>query len=304
MEKLVILGSGPAGLTAAIYAARAEMKPVVIEGLKAGGQLTTTTEVENFPGFPDGVTGPDLIRAMKKQAERFGARFVTGDVTKVDFSNKTKKIEVDGRNFETRTVIIATGATARYLGLESEQRLIGKGVSGCATCDGFFFKGMDVCVVGGGDTAIEEATFLTKFASKVTIIHRRDELRASKPMQKRAFDNKKIDFLWDTVVTEVIGEKGVDGLKVKNVKTGEEKEIKCQGLFIGIGHDPATKIFQGQVEMDEEGYITTDCGASTNVKGVYACGDVQDKHYRQAVTAAGTGCMAALDVEKYLASLE
>lgn len=304
MEKVIILGSGPAGLTAAIYTSRADLKPLVIEGLKAGGQLTTTTEVENFPGFPEGITGPKLIDQMKKQAERFGTRYLQGDVTKVELSDGVKKIFVSDKEIETRSLIIATGAKARYLGLESEQRLIGKGVSGCATCDGFFFKNMDVCVIGGGDTAMEEATFLTKFASKVTIIHRRDELRASKPMQERAMKNPKIEILWDSTVVEVLGEMGVEGVKVKNVKTGKETELKCKGMFLGIGHDPATKVFKGQLDMDDSGYIKTECGTSTNIKGVYACGDVQDKIYRQAVTAAGTGCMAALDVEKYLEALE
>ena len=305
MEKLVIIGSGPAGLTAAVYAARADLNPVVVEGIKAGGQLTTTTEVENYPGFPQGIQGPELIDRMKKQAERFGARFVQGDVTKADIRGDKKVIELGSRRFETKALIIATGANARYLGLESEQRFIGRGVSGCATCDGFFFRNMDVCVVGGGDTAMEEAAFLTKFANKVTIIHRRDELRASKAMQERARNNSKIEFLYDHVVIEVLGEKNVEGLKVKNVKNSEESRIKCQGLFLGIGHDPATKVFAGQIKMDKNGYIVVKDGTSlTDASGVFACGDVQDSRYRQAITAAGSGCMAALDAERYLSELE
>jgi thioredoxin reductase (NADPH) len=303
MEKLVIIGSGPAGLTAAIYAARANLNPILIEGFASGGQLMTTTEVENFPGFPEGIQGPELIDKMKKQAEKFGTRFVRGDVTRVDLKGTTKTIEIGSQKFETSAVIISTGATARYLGLKNEQRLIGHGVSGCATCDGFFFKNMEICVVGGGDTAMEEAIFLTRFASKVTVIHRRDKLRASKAMQEKALKNPKITFIWDTAVEDVLGEKTVEGLKVKNVKTGKVSEIKCQGFFLAIGHDPATKIFEGQLDLDEDGYIITTCGTSTNVKGVYACGDVQDKYYKQAVSAAGSGCMAALDAEEYLSSL-
>jgi thioredoxin reductase (NADPH) len=304
MEKLIILGSGPAGLTAAIYASRANLNPILIEGMLAGGQLVTTTEVENFPGFPEGIQGPELIARMKKQAEKFGTRFVRGNVTKVSLTGDKKIVEIGKEKYEAQAVIIATGATARYLGLKNEQRLVGHGVSGCATCDGFFFKNMEICVVGGGDTAMEDAIFLTKFATKVTTIHRRDKLRASKAMQDRAIKNPKIKFLWDTVVEDVLGDKTVEGIRIKNLKTGKTSELKCQGLFLAIGHDPATGLLKGQLDLDQDGFIITTCGTSTNVKGVYACGDVQDKYYKQAVSAAGSGCMAALDAEEYLSSLE
>ena len=301
--KVVIMGSGPAGLTAALYTARADLEPIVFEGLEAGGQLTLTTDVENFPGFPNGILGPELMDSMKKQAERFGAHCVYGEVTNVDFSNWPFKVTTNGKDLLADTFIISSGASAKMLGLESEKELLGYGVSTCATCDGFFFKDKEIVVVGGGDTAIEEALFLTKFGTKVTVIHRRDELRASKIMQDRAFANKKIEFIWDTVVEEIIGdrESGVSGVKVKNVKTGDVSEVPCEGFFVAIGHTPNTKLFEGKLEMDENGYIITKNGSTeTNIAGVFAAGDVQDHIYRQAITAAGTGCMAAIDAERFL----
>ncbi|HET6369765.1 MAG TPA: thioredoxin-disulfide reductase [Nitrospiria bacterium] len=301
---MLIIGSGPAGLTAAVYAARANLRPLLIEGAQAGGQLMITTDVENFPGFPDGVMGPQLIAEMRKQAQRFETEFVTGDVTSVDLSHRPFRIEVDGeREFSTKTLIIASGARAMLLGLKSEANLMGHGVSACATCDGFFFKGKEVLVVGGGDTAMEEAGFLTKFATVVTVVHRRDKLRASKIMQERAFKNPRIRFIWDTVVDEVLGNEGglVTGVRLKNVKTGEISEKACDGVFIAIGHAPNTQLFKGQIDLDEKGYIRTRGGTTaTSVPGVFASGDVQDSRYRQAVTAAGTGCMAAIDAEKFL----
>ena len=301
---MLIIGSGPAGLTAAVYAARANLRPLLIEGAQAGGQLMITTDVENFPGFPDGVMGPQLIAEMRKQAQRFETEFVTGDVTSVDLSHRPFRIEVDGeREFSTKTLIIASGARAMLLGLKSEASLMGHGVSACATCDGFFFKGKEVLVVGGGDTAMEEAGFLTKFATVVTVVHRRDKLRASKIMQERAFKNPRIRFIWDTVVDEVLGNEGglVTGVRLKNVKTGEISEKACDGVFIAIGHAPNTQLFKGQIDLDEKGYIRTRGGTTaTSVPGVFASGDVQDSRYRQAVTAAGTGCMAAIDAEKFL----
>lgn len=302
MREVVIIGSGPAGLTAAIYTARANLKPLVLEGIEPGGQLTTTTEVENFPGFPNGVVGPELMDMMRTQAIKFGAQCEFRSATAVDFSQRPFKIEIDAESVvSAKTVIIATGASARYLGLESEEHYRGRGVSACATCDGFFFKGKDLAVVGGGDTALEEATFLTHYANKVTIIHRRDQLRASRTMQERAEQNEKISFVWDSVVEEVLGdERAVTGLRLKNVKTGEESILAVQGLFLGIGHHPNTEIFNGQVEMDETGYILKKKFTQTNVEGVFACGDVADNRYRQAITAAGSGCQAALDVEKFL----
>ncbi len=301
--KVVIMGSGPAGLTAALYTARANLEPIVFEGIEAGGQLTLTTGVENYPGFPDGVQGPELIDNMRKQAEKFGAKCVSAQVNSVDLTQRPFKVVAGEVVIEADTFIIASGASAKLLSLESEKRLLGHGVSTCATCDGFFFKGKELVVVGGGDTAIEEGIFLTKFASKVTIIHRRDKLRASKILQEKAFNNPKINFLWDTVVQEIIGdaEKGVTGVKIEDVKTGETTIKECQGLFIAIGHNPNTQILKGQVEMDDTGYIITRDGETrTNIAGVFAAGDVQDHIYRQAITAAGSGCMAAMDAEKFL----
>src|SRR3990170_5069484 len=302
-QKVIILGSGPAGLTAALYAARANLHPLVIEGAEAGGQLTLTTLVENYPGFPDGLQGPDLIQVMRQQAERFGAKYLKGDATAVDLGRSPVTVTVEQEVLEAKALIIATGASANLLGLESERRLLGNGVSTCATCDGFFFKDQEVVVVGGGDTAVEEAVFLTKYATKVTVIHRRDRLRASKILQERAFKNKKIEFIWDSVVEEIIGdkEKGVTGVKIRNVVTGEISEKACQGVFVAIGHTPNTKLFKGQLEMDEKGYIITKNGTTEiSVPGVFAAGDVQDHRYRQAITAAGTGCMAAMDAEKFI----
>jgi thioredoxin reductase (NADPH) len=304
VEKVVILGSGPAGSTAAIYLARAGFGPLVLEGGQPGGQLTITTEVENYPGFPEGVQGPELMMKMKEQAQRFGARYEFDRVTGADLSKRPFTLTLENSDAPLRTdaLIIASGASAMYLGLESEKRLMGHGVSACATCDGFFFKNKEIAVVGGGDTALEEATFLTRFATKVTLIHRRDAFRASKPMQERALANPRIAVLWDSVVEEVLGtpETGVSGLKVKNVKTGALAELPVQGLFLGIGHSPNTQPFRGQLPMNEKGYLITHAGTHTTVEGVFACGDVQDMIYRQAITAAGSGCMAALDCQRFL----
>jgi thioredoxin reductase (NADPH) len=308
MEKVIILGSGPAGLTAAIYCARAELQPLLIQGSQPGGQLTITTEVENFPGFPEGIQGPELMDRMKKQAEKFGTRIIFDNVSKVDLREKPFKIYLENSEelIETRSVIIATGASARFLGLEEEKELMGHGVSACATCDGFFFKGKEVAVVGGGDTAMEEANFLTRFANKVYVIHRRDTLRASKAMQEKAFSNDKISFVWNSVIERILGNKktGVEGVILKNLKTNEKNTLNVQGVFVAIGHNPNTEIFKGQIEMDEQGYIITKNGTHTSVEGVFAAGDVQDKKYRQAITAASSGCMAALDCQHYLESLK
>lgn len=304
---VTIMGSGPAGLTAAIYAARANLEPVVFEGPQPGGQLTITTDVENYPGFPDGIMGPDFIHQTRQQAIRFGTEIHMALITEVDASERPFRITLDdGTKFTSDTVIIASGASARLLGLESESQLMGYGVSTCATCDGFFFSGKDIAVVGGGDSAMEEATFLTKFATKVTVIHRRDELRASAIMAERAKKNDKIDFIWDTVVDEVIGtkESGVSALKLRNLKTGEVNFLNVSALFVAIGHIPNTQIFQGQLTMDENGYIVTDAKTThTNIPGIFAVGDVQDNVYRQAITAAGSGCMGAIDAERYLEAL-
>jgi len=302
MRNVVIIGSGPAGYTAAIYTARANLNPLLIEGLEVGGQLSITTMVENFPGFPEGIMGPALMEDMKKQAERFGTEYLPGMVTQVDLSHNPFRVFTDDRETQTRTVIISSGASARLLGLESEKKLIGYGVSTCATCDGYFFRGKEILVVGGGDSAIEEATFLTKYASKVTLVHRRDQLRASKIMQDRAFKNPKIDFVWDTVVEEIydINAKTVKGVKLRNLKSNEVTDFKCEGVFVAIGHVPNTQIFRGLLEMDANGYIVTHDGTKTSVPGVFAAGDVQDHVYRQAISAAGTGCMAGMDAERYL----
>jgi len=302
MENVVIIGSGPAGLTAAIYAARANLNPVVIEGMQPGGQLTQTSDVENFPGFEDPITGTGLVTAMRKQAERLGVRYMMDEVTGCDFSGETKRLSLMvGDTLETRTVIIATGASARYLGLESEQKLIGKGVSACATCDGAFFKGRPVAVVGGGDTAMEEALYLSRIASHVTVIHRRDEFRASKIMADRVLAAPAIDVRWDSVVEEVldVAQGEVTGLRLRNVKTQAIDDLPVEGVFMAIGHVPNTAAFDGQLERDDEGYIVTK-NTCTSVPGVFAAGDVQDRHYKQAVTAAGTGCMAALEAERFL----
>ncbi len=300
-ENVIIIGSGPAGLTAALYAARADLSPLVFEGIQAGGQLMITTDVENYPGFPDGIMGPELMDRFRKQAERFGARLMTTDVTDVDFSERPFKVRVGADEYEAETVIISTGATARFLGVPGEEKLIGRGVSACATCDGFFFRDREILVVGGGDSAMEEALFLTKFASKVTIVHRRDEFRASRIMAKRALEHDKIDVLWNTTVEEVLGDTGVTGVVVKDTVSGETREMKTDGVFIAIGHVPNTSLFEGVIDLDDKGYIDLEGpGTMTNVAGVFAAGDVADTVYRQAVTAAGTGCAAAIDAERWL----
>jgi thioredoxin reductase (NADPH) len=306
-RNVIIIGSGPAGYTAAIYAARANLEPLLFEGaVTAGGALMNTTDVENFPGFPEGVMGPDLMEQLRKQAERFGAELVTDDVTAVDLTGEIKVVtDGAGQQHEARAVIVATGSGYRELGLPNEKRLSGHGVSWCATCDGFFFRDQDIVVVGGGDTAMEEATFLTRFARSVTIVHRRDTLRASKIMQERAFANPKIRFAWNSEVVDAIGEDKLSGVRLRNLVTGEESTLDVTGLFIAIGHDPRSELFAGQLRRDDEGYLLVDAPSTrTNVVGVFACGDVVDHIYRQAVTAAGTGCAAALDAERYLTSLE
>lgn len=302
---LIILGSGAAGLTAAIYAARASLAPLVFEGVQPGGQLTITTEVENYPGFRDGIQGPELMTIMREQAARFGTEFARADVESVDLGSQPFRLTAEGRTWSARALIVATGATAKLLGIPSESKLMGHGVSACATCDGYFFRNQRVAVVGGGDTAIEEAQFLTKFASQVTIVHRREALRASKIMQERARGNPKISFAYDSVVEEVLdpARGHVTGVRLRNVRTGESRVMEVDGLFIGIGHQPNTRLFQGQLELDAAGYVRTMGGTRTSVPGVFAAGDVADPVYRQAITAAGTGCMAALDAERYLEQL-
>jgi len=305
MEKVTIVGTGPAGLTAAIYTARANLSPVVVEGMQPGGQLTTTTDIENFPGFPEGIDGTTLVMKMREQAERFGARFVRGEVTAVDFSGKPLRLDLDeGPSLETITVIIASGARAKYIGLESEEKLMGRGVSACATCDGALYRDVPVAVVGGGDTAMEEALFLTRFASKVSLVHRRNEFRASKIMSDRVKSHPKIEIHWDSVVDEVldVARNEVTGLRLKNIKTGAVSEIPVMAMFAAIGHEPNTRPYEGVLTMNEAKYLVTQ-HTRTNIAGVFAAGDVQDPHYRQAVTAAGSGCMAALEAERYLGTL-
>jgi thioredoxin reductase (NADPH) len=302
VHELVIVGSGPSGLTAAVYAGRANLAPVLFEGIAAGGQLMLTTEVENFPGFPDGILGPELMMKFREQAGRFGTEFVTADVDRVDFSTRPFGVWVGDTEYRARSVIVSTGASARMLGLESEARLLGHGVSTCATCDGFFFRDKPLGIVGGGDSAIEEALFLTKFATKVVVIHRRDELRASKIMQDRAFANDKIEFRWNSEVAEIVGDHAVEHVVLRDTATGDTSTLDVQGLFVAIGHDPNTSLFAGQLDLDPDGYIVTVPGSTrTSVEGVFAAGDVQDHVYRQAITAAGSGCMAAIEAERWLA---
>jgi len=303
MRNMVIIGSGPAGLTAAVYAARANLQPLLIEGKEPGGQLTLTTLVENYPGFAEGIMGPQLMDEMRKQALRFGTEIVTSHVHSVKLKEHPFRVYYDNQEVTTKTVVISTGSSAKLMGIETEIQLMGHGVSTCATCDGFFYRGKEIAVVGGGDSAVEEATFLTKFATKVSLIHRREALRASKIMQDRAFANPKIQFVWNTVVDEVLGRKdtGVTGLKLRNVKTDQLSELQVDGLFVAIGHNPNTEIFKGQIDLDSHGYIKTQPDSTrTNIMGVFACGDVQDPVFRQAVTAAGSGCMAAIEAERWL----
>ncbi|OGB67076.1 MAG: thioredoxin-disulfide reductase [Caldithrix sp. RBG_13_44_9] len=306
-SRIIIIGSGAAGLTTALYNSRANLEPLVIEGIQPGGQLTITTEVENFPGFPEGIQGPELMDRMHKQAEKFGTKFIFGTVNRANLSKTPFELEVEGRFFTCDALIIASGATAKLLGLPSESQLMGHGVSACATCDGFFFKNKEIAVIGGGDSAMEEATFLTKFASKVTIIHRRQELRASSIMQERAKNNPKIKFLWNKNISEFVGtpQTGLKGIRLKDTISGEENVFECQGAFLAIGHVPNTQVFKGQLEMDEKGYLLTKGKSTkTNIPGVFAAGDVQDSIYRQAISAAGSGCMAALDAQHYLEEQE
>src|SRR2546425_2289179 len=304
-RNVVILGSGPAGITAAIYAARASLSPLVIAGAESGGQLMLTSDVENYPGFPEGVMGPELMAKFREQAEKFGAQILDEDATEVDFNQAPYTIKTERGSYKTHSVIIATGASAIWLGLESETRLRGRGVSTCATCDGFFFRGKEIVVVGGGDTAVEEATFLTRFASKVTLVHRRDQLRASKIMQERALNDPKISFIWDSVDDEVVGDDSVRAGRLKNVKSGDPSELTTDGLFVAIGHKPNTEILKGKLDLNEKGYVEALNGSEslTRIEGVFVAGDVEDFHYRQAVTAAGAGCKAALEAERYLASI-
>ncbi|MBU8858634.1 MULTISPECIES: thioredoxin-disulfide reductase [unclassified Micromonospora] len=304
-QPLIIIGSGPAGYTAAVYAARANLAPLVIEGSQSGGALMTTTEVENFPGFPDGITGPELMDNLRKQADRFGAQFITDDVTRVDLTGDVKTVWVGEQAYQARAVILATGSAWRPLGVPGEQELLGHGVSACATCDGFFFRDQDIAVVGGGDTAMEEATFLTRFARSVTIIHRRDTFRASRIMADRALGNDKVRVAWNSVVEEILGPDGaVAGARLRDVHTGQTRVLNVSGVFVAIGHDPRSQLFRGQVTLDDDGYVNVDApGTRTNLPGVFAAGDLVDHTYRQAITAAGTGCAAALDAERYLATL-
>jgi thioredoxin reductase (NADPH) len=305
VRDLIIIGGGPAGYTAALYSARADLKPLVIEGFQWGGQLMLTSDVENYPGYVDGVMGPKMMEDFRRQAERFGAEFITDDVTRVDFSEQPFGVWIENDEYRAKSVIVATGASARWLGLESEQRLQGRGVSACATCDGAFFKEKSIGVVGGGDTALEEALFLTRFGAKVTLVHRRDDFRGSQIMVNRARANEKIEFLTPYVVEEVLGDTAVAGIRLRHTLTGEPRVVEVQGFFVAIGHDPNTKLFTAQLDHDENGYLLTRPGSTeTNIPGVFAVGDVQDHVYRQAVTAAGSGCMGALDAERYLAELE
>jgi len=303
-ESLVIIGSGPAGLTAAIYAARAGLQPLMIEGSAAGGQLMLTTDVENYPGFPDGIMGPEMMQLFRQQAERFETRFITSDVTRVDLSERPFRIWVGDTEHRAETLIISTGASARWLEVPGEEKLRGHGVSACATCDGFFFREREIVVVGGGDSAMEEALFLTKFASKVTVIHRRDEFRASKIMAQRVVDHPKVDVLWNTVVEEILGDGTVSGVRVRNVKTDELEDFATEGVFIAIGHDPNTSLFKGLLDLNEKGYVETFENTATSIPGVFGAGDVVDFTYRQAITAAGSGCQAAIDAERWLESRE
>ncbi|MEI7897460.1 MAG: thioredoxin-disulfide reductase [bacterium] len=301
--RCLIIGSGPAGYTAAIYAARADLKPLIYQGMQPGGQLTITTEVENFPGYPKGITGPEMMEEFKQQAERFGTRIRFGVVTEVDFSSRPFTVKADdGKTILAETVIIATGASAKWLGLESEKKFMGMGVSGCATCDGFFYRGQEVAIIGGGDTAAEEATYLAKLCKKVYMVHRRGELRASKAMQHKVLNTANIEMVWDSAPGEILGDQsGVTGLRIRSVKTGETRDLRVMGVFVAIGHKPNTELFEGQLELDEMSYVKTRPGTTqTSIDGVFAAGDVQDHHYRQAVTAAGTGCMAAIEAERFL----
>jgi thioredoxin reductase (NADPH) len=306
IRNLIIVGSGPAGYTAAVYAARANLKPLIIEGAASGGALMTTTEVENFPGFPDGILGPELMDNMRKQAERFGAEFITDDVSRLELAGDVKRVWIGETEYQGRAVILATGSAWRPLGVPGEQELLGRGVSSCATCDGFFFRGQNIAVIGGGDSAMEEASFLTRFAESVTIVHRRDEFRASKIMAERALANPKIKVSWNSVVTEVLGTDGkVTGIRLRDTMTGDDSTLDVTGVFVAIGHDPRSELLRDQVELDESGYVLVEApGTRTNLTGVFAAGDVVDHTYRQAITAAGTGCAAALDAERFISSLE